>query len=144
MSDRNETIAGLRALADMLAEHPELPVPIGVDLSVFIREEGEYTDPDLGEWKVTKTEAEKLAEVARALPGRVEKEQDDSFVRVIKNLPGGVTYRALASRDEVCTRKVVGTETVEVPDYERTPTKKVEREIVEWECEPILAGKGGS
>lgn len=46
--------------------------------------------------------------------------------------------RVEADRERVCTRKVVGTETVEITDYDNAPTKTVEREIVEWDCPPSL------
>lgn len=65
-----------------------------------------------------------------------EYSSDTFYMRVY--LTSGAYVQLMADRKTVCTRKVVGTETVEEKDYSKAPTITVTREIVEWECDPIL------
>lgn len=108
-------------------DHPGTSVRYRLVLSVMVDDFGGAT----------------LADCARRLAigaplGAVTKQHDDyGYVRVNRAF-GTVAIEAWAGREQVCTRKVVGTETVEVPDPD-APRVKVERDVVEWECEPILA-----
>lgn len=49
-------------------------------------------------------------------------------------------YSITIAREKVCIRRVVGTETVEHPAVEAREAWTEEREVVEWDCEPVLAG----
>jgi hypothetical protein len=82
------------------------------------------------------TDGARIGEVDKKVGG------DETIMFVERHFAGGVRLSYQAQRDEVCTRRVVGTETVEVPDP-AAPKVTVEREIVEWDCEPILASSGG-
>lgn len=127
---RAEYIAGLRQLADLLAAHPELMTPHGA-LQVI----------PLGEQQ----SREQLAVWARALPGKKEKQINDTFANLVGTLRG-LQVKVVAYRDEVCERVVTGVETVTkkvkdpqalaaVPEIEVTE----EVEQVEWVCRPMLA-----
>ena len=54
---------------------------------------------------------------------------------------GELQYSVVCNRDEVCERTVVGTEMVteDVPPVGEWTTETVERDIVEWVCNPLLA-----
>jgi hypothetical protein len=72
-------------------------------------------------------------------PGAVRKDVNDgepSYVEAVRMF-GSVQVRAWTSRENVCVRRVVGTEPVEVPDP-AAPTITIDREIVEWDCLPVL------
>lgn len=133
---RSEYTAGLRALADLLDANPNIELPMT----------GQSYDPL--QWVLThdESQAETLATIARALPGQLSKSGNDEFFR-LKGQIRGFYVKILADRDEVCTRRVVGTRevvetvpdpSVEVPLVERKRTE----EIVEWDCGPILAPAG--
>jgi hypothetical protein len=54
----------------------------------------------------------------------------------------GIRYMMSCSRELVCTSKVVGTRkrTVRDPEaYKNIPMIEVDEDIVEWECNPLLA-----
>lgn len=85
---------------------------------------------------------EAMANVTRLLSagapfGSVRKQYDDKYLRVFRMF-GTVEVEAWTMRELVCERRVVGFETVEVPDPD-APLVTVEREIVEWACHPILS-----
>jgi len=70
----------------------------------------------------------------------VRKKYSDDFFRLYLSF-GDLEYRVSCDRDEVCERTVVGTETVmelAPPEGEWTE-KPVEKEVVEWVCNPLLA-----
>jgi hypothetical protein len=69
--------------------------------------------------------------------GSTEKNYGDEIAKVIRRF-GAATVEVYALRDNVCERRVVGFETVEVPDPD-APLVTVEREVVEWACHPILS-----
>ncbi len=52
-------------------------------------------------------------------------------------------WKLWADREIVCTKRVIGTETVEVEKLisRETETVEEEREIVEWDCHPLLGVK---
>jgi hypothetical protein len=67
-------------------------------------------------------------------------EQGDNgdTLRVDRDFGAGIKVSVYADRDEVCTARVVGTETVQVPDPD-APMVEVERDLIEWDCAPILS-----
>jgi hypothetical protein len=76
-----------------------------------------------------------------AAKGSVHKDvysHDDEHIEASRMF-GSVRVRVWTRRTNVCARRVVGTETVEVPDPE-APLVTIEREVVEWDCAPVLAG----
>ena len=143
--NRAAYIAGLRAVADWLAAHPEVPLP-------YL---GEYAKgsnlPTLPIYLYDAPGREQLATIARAMAdgGTATKAVQEyrngqNKVHVWREFYGIVVCAEIA-QSEVCERVVTGTETVTrtVPD----PTVKVPMvevtetvETVEWRCRPILAG----
>lgn len=131
-ADRTAYIDGLRALAAALETDPELPLPYDgstTQMSVFVE---------------TKEEA---AAYARLL-GKAEKHVTDesSYGFRLHGAIDGLRVIVYAPRDQVCTRRVVGTRevtrTVLDPDaLAAVPTVEV-TEVVEdvaWDCHPLLA-----
>ena len=79
-----------------------------------------------------------VAAIRRAVGGKWDKReaQGVSWPEMVFEREG---YSITVKREAVCTRRVVGTETVTLPAVEAQPERTVEREIVEWDCEPVLA-----
>lgn len=125
MTDRAAYITGLRRLADLLDQHPDMPLPYG-DI--------QWQPNDRNEFAI----------LARLLPGPHRKDASDAIF-TLSGRVSGVTWRAYRWRDEVCERVVVDTRevtktvpdpAVDVPTVEITETQ----EVVEWRCPPLLAG----
>ena len=70
----------------------------------------------------------------------VRKDYGSSYFRAYLGF-GDVEYKVVCQRDEVCTRRVVGTEMVtkQVPPEGEWTEEEVEQDIVEWDCHPLLA-----
>jgi hypothetical protein len=117
---RSALIQGLRDLADALEQHPGIPEPAPVGVNIFLNDNATL----------------QMAAIRRAIGGTWEKQATDQFFWIRKRF-GPVSLEVNAYRDQVCTRVVVGTETVEVPDP-AAPKVTVEREIVRWDCSPLL------
>lgn len=119
MSDREATIAALRALADYLDDRPAVPVPHLPTL-----------------FAVAYPETHPIPTVARAMGG-FEKTHDGTFLNLVKDF-GVFSFEVSYPSDQVCERVVVGTEGV--------PEKTIPahtKEIVEWKCpESLLAFDG--
>ena len=115
MSDtRQETIDGLRALADYLETRPDVPLPYFGFVNAFGDEE-------------------ELPVVARAMGG-FTKDHTGDYLTLVKSF-GPVGLHVHFASEQVCERVVVGTE--EVPE-KVTPAHT--KEIVEWKCpESLLA-----
>lgn len=133
---RADYIAGLRKIADALEAHDDLVLPYPGS-SEYASSFSVFTD--------TKAEA---AAWALVLDGRAEKNvtEDGNYGFQLKGRVHGVHVLVYAKREEVCTRRVVGTREVveEVADPEAlaaVPTVQVTRteDIVEWDCHPLLA-----
>jgi hypothetical protein len=129
-------IAGLRALADVLEKHDEVPLPAsGRALSINF-------------WTGNPRTA--MADAARAFPVTWRKHaweaQSGSAYFELHGALHGLSLELCAYRDAVCERVVTGTETVTetvkdpealaaVPEIEVT----CEVETVEWRCGSLLA-----
>ena len=106
----------LRALADFYEAHPDVTMPHETVISVYGVED-------------TKEEAVRIIEALK--PCR--KEWNGSFLRIVRDF-GGATLKFVFEREAVCTKRVIGKK--EIPAaYIPARTE----EIVEWDCEPILA-----
>ena len=112
---RAEYVAGVRRFADWMEAHPEVPAPPYV--TVFA-------------WGHLHS-ATQAATLLRAL-GHADKEWQDNYLVIVHDF-GGIELRAVFTRSNVCTRRVIGTEEV----AERLLPAHT-REIVEWDCLPIL------
>lgn len=126
MYDATEYSKSLRDLADWVEAHPDIELP-NDSISIYSRN--------------TKEEA---VEVLKALTPCKKDYSDDLFT--ISRSFGRVLLRFIFYRNVVCTRRVVGTQ--EVPEKftleKYTPSELIPahtEEIVEWDCDPILAEK---
>lgn len=131
----------LRQVAVLLAEHPDLPapyvtvynhIPHVAELKWFLHISNRGGP---AEQKAT------AQTIVRTLGGTWDKSFDDTSADFTQRRDG-LALRVTVTRDAVCERVVVGTETVTIPAQPATeaqPEQTVEREIVEWRCGSILA-----
>lgn len=111
---RRDSIEDMRELCDYLEAHPELPLPYWNSQDVFLDSK------------------EQIQALARS-HGPWEKRYAGSYLELVKRMSNGlVRYQLNVAREQVCTKRVVGTEIVPAQP-ERV------REIVEWDCHPLLA-----
>lgn len=139
-TERDNYVAGLRALADLLDDHPELPLPNTGRSNAF---DWWIWDHDVEDPKAT------LAEIVRLIPGAKNKvvgEAAGSSWFTVEATLRGLRIDVNANRATVCQRVVTGTREVveEVPDPDAlaaVPTVSVTKTVedFEWVCEPLLA-----
>jgi hypothetical protein len=136
-TDRAEYVKGLRALADLLEQHDELPLPY---------QGGKHSPMSLTFLSDDDAKG-RLATAARLMPGRLDKQVRESVdYGDYFDLHGrihGLHVKLTAYRDAVCERIVVGTREVTrevvVPVETRTETVTETVEDVEWRCGSLLA-----
>jgi hypothetical protein len=138
MNTNATTTASLLAeAAAILDNHPGLPSPYVTCFSSAERVEVNWylhLNRDIEERAVA-------AQIVRAFGGGWDKADADEQMRFTRNV-GNVEMTILVSREEVCERVVVGSETVTLPattPVPALPERTVEREIVEWRCGSLLA-----
>ena len=133
-TERAEYVAGLRDLATILEQHPELPLPYHGRGSELL-------------WIATYDEDHKeLARTfARLIPGQVRKEARGTDFDLVGSV-AGLKVQMILDRDQVCQRVVTGTTetTREVPDADalaKVPTTTVTETVeqVEWQCGSLLS-----
>jgi hypothetical protein len=123
-----EMAAGLRWLADFIETHGvEIPLEYGI------------SDPKVN-LNVYCQNKEDMASLAKALAsqGMVSKDFSTDYAYVRKNFGPHVKVEGWSSRDRVCRAKVVGTKTQPIREFIDTGRTE-EVNIIEWECDPILA-----
>ena len=131
--DKRWTLANdLRQFADFLDDHGQDIPDVNIDVSSRV-----WSWTDAGDVPTA------IALALRAgMKGadEVTKEYSDDYFRLYLSF-GDLEYRVSCDRDEVCERTVVGTETVmePVPPEGDWTEKAVEKEIVKWVCNPLLA-----
>lgn len=135
---RAEYIKGLRALADAMEQHPELPIPW---------QGGQYMPMTFHFLHARDARAE-MAAARRALGVPMDKKPREDGYFDLAGMLHGLHVTLNAYRKDVCERVVVATREVEIeePDPQAVPAlPKVKRtevvEDVEWICGPILAGE---
>lgn len=136
LSKLDSYLEGLTAVRQFLTEHPALP-PV---LSIFGDSVHLHLFPhDLPDDADIRGEFARHARtvMAGAPIGSVVKETTDSFMQISRKF-GRVELVLQAAREVVCEKRVIGVEKVQVPDPD-APLVEVEREIVAWDCTPILA-----
>jgi hypothetical protein len=138
-----EQVAGLRAIADMIEQNPELATHFDFSLNtagigVHLRDEDRAA------------EMARISRIARRYGATSTKEISEKFHNMTLDF-GGAKAEVIAYREEVCERVVVGTREVteEVPDPEAlkaVPMVTVTRteHVTKWECKPILAAADDS
>jgi hypothetical protein len=130
----------LRAAADLIAQHPDLPPPYITTSSHM----GEHT-ADLAWYLMIgggRTLADQKADAARivsTIDGKWEKLPDTYSDFVFRQQRGPLKLDVQVTREAVCERIVTGVESVTIPAKAAVPARTEEREIVEWRCEPLLA-----
>jgi hypothetical protein len=134
---RAEYVKGLRALADLLEQHDELPLPY----------QGGKHSPMSLTFLSDDDPKGRLAAAARAMPGRLDKQVRESAEYGnyfdLRCRLDGLHIKLTAYRDAVCERVVVGTREVtrEVVVPVKTVTETVTETVedIRWECRPLLA-----
>lgn len=117
---------GLRAMADLIDQNPELAGSEYVPLRLL----------------VPASDADEMSRLVRQLGGARAKEATNDYLTVVRELGGQVGLEVYAQRQKVCEAVVVGSETVEVPDP-NAPKVVIERDVVEWRCAPVLTSTLG-
>lgn len=131
-----DQLAGLADILGHLGEHRDELAQIGQQPYVAGGARG-------AEVSIMTMTADEMAIATRIVTagapiGAVTKTTGDEYIRVTRTF-GAANLEAWTARATTCERKVVGVETVMVPDPEHVvPLVAVEREIVEWDCTPIL------
>jgi hypothetical protein len=137
-TDRDGYVAGLRALADALDAHPDIPLPSEGSLwEMSIPFHGHAHEDD---------RVGAMAAAARVLmPGRRDKAPDENGYFRIRGALHGLKLDIWAMREQVCGRVVIGTREVTrevvVPVETRTETVTETVDEVRWECRPLLAAE---
>lgn len=123
-----QQVASLRALADFIEANPSLPWDGYVG--------------SLQDWTLIVLSAEQVAAFSATAGGWSKRAYAgsgaDGNFELSRQFGDALALKVVAPRSEVCERKVVGVELVEVPDP-NAPTVTVEREVVEWVCGSVLA-----
>lgn len=115
-----EAAAALRSLADLIEERPALHEAVrGMTFLAYC------------------TTPEEFHDLAAQLGGHREKGASDKYFNLTRDFGAGVKVQVYTQREQVCTAKVVGTETVEIPDPD-APKITVTRDVVEWECATVI------
>jgi hypothetical protein len=70
---------------------------------------------------------------------KVTKEYTDNYFRLFLHF-GSLEYKVICNRDDVCTKRVTGSEMVtkQIPPDGKWTEETVEQDIVEWDCNPLL------
>lgn len=128
---RQATADAYRHAASLIEDHPDLPIP-------FAASSGQIWWT-LYAWDCPAGVPATVALIRRTIGGKWDKREHNSYGSAEMVFSHG-RYEIKVQREAVCTRRVVGTETVTKPAVslpERTETV----EIVEWDCSPVLAAE---
>ena len=128
-----EFIQGLRNAADFFEAHPEIGMPGEPCFSYY---------GDVNEKSVDSREG--LAEFARIVGGRIDKDASDHYLTLTAK-KRGFTLRAVAIRSQVCQQVAVGTKIEPahtIPAQAEMTVPEREVPVYEWRCPSILAGEG--
>ncbi len=132
-TDRPGYITGLRVLADLLEQNPQVPLP-------WNGQHPKYSRISIHHLGAGQRDA--FLATVRAFPGTKVKAPREQYFDVEVDL-GGLYLEVTADRDEVCQRVVTVTREVTreviVPVETRTETVTETVEDVEWICAPLLA-----
>lgn len=143
MTDAQKLAANYRAVADWLDARPDLPVTVTAAVNLWgFRSVIESSS------RLSGLDAKpQIAEVAKIVGGKLDKSADETWFMLNAEIetPFGMSasYEFNVDRELVCERRVIGTETVEIPATDAIPARPArteEREKVEWVCPPSLLG----
>jgi len=114
--NHTEFATGLRAIADWIEAHPEVPIQFRRSLTFGVEDS-----------------RENAVLAARAL-GHCDKRMEDTMFKLARPF-GAIELQLLFWRATVCERRVVGTR--QIPEHHSPASTE---EIVEWDCHPIFGG----
>ena len=134
-SDRAGRIAGFRTAADLMESHPNIAAPMVIG--------GGEIRWHLYEWDCPDGIPKTVAAIRRAVGGKWTKREAATSGGDAEMFFEREGYAISTARAAVCIRRVVGTETITKPAVS-LPERTEEREIVEWDCEPVLAAEATS
>jgi hypothetical protein len=133
-TDRAEYVAGLRALADLIEQKPELPLPVTDEFSWYLF--GSIGLP------ISEQKSE-AARIVRLIGGRHDKVETEDLYR-FKSRIHGIGTQVIVDRPAVCERVVVAAEVVTkmVPDP-TAPLVEVRETVehVEWRCGSLFTDR---
>ncbi|MFI5223848.1 MAG: hypothetical protein ACHQX3_06325, partial [Nitrospirales bacterium] len=121
VDERAQYTMGLRLLADFYDQNPGVPIP-------WLNHANYAVD--------TKEHAEA---VARGL-GTFKKDGNDNYLHLTKTF-GNIVAKFVFTRENVCVKRVVGVETIPAYFVEAHTVEARTKEIVEWDCQPLLVPK---
>lgn len=129
----------LRAAVDLIEAHPGLP-----EACVFAYSSGhvQMTWQLMNIAEAKDSQRDVAQQIIRALGGKWRKKPWGDRFDFEQERDDGLRVEIYAHREQVCERRVVGTEKVTVPAspaVEAQPERTEVREIVEWDCSPVLA-----
>lgn len=134
-AERAAYISGLRKLANILEDNPTFPLPYTGRKESAIRWIELFDDV-----------RDRAAAFAQVMPRPVVKAVRGNNLDLTARIDG-LHVLMIAERDEVCTRTVVGVEEIEVSEPDPAAvaalplvTRIEKRDIVKWECAPLLGG----
>lgn len=142
MTKTEQIALALISAAAWLIQHEDEDWGVGVNrykgtvtISCWVYVGYEYPDGE----EIEIPAVDRLAAIRKSLGGKWEKNMDDYELSLSQEVAPNVTVKLSISRSEACEPKVIGTETVEVIDYDQPqPMKTITRDIIEYDCKPIL------
>jgi hypothetical protein len=126
--------ADLRAFADFIEQSHEAIPEEGVNVKISTYVWHDRNNPD--------TIAGRFAPLIRAglahksIDG-VHKDYSGNYFELHLAI-GDLDYEIWCTREAVCEKRVVGTETVTEKVAVKYEEREIEKEIVEWDCHPLL------
>ncbi len=131
--DALEKAKTLEEIAEFLVTNYENIPSFDLDFSSFLSEWRFDNDKERTEKAV-----KELALSALNYGWKVDKKYEDTHLRLQLTPSHGGRVEFWVERDTVCTKKVLGTETVTRKVAVEWKEEEVEQEIVEWECKPLM------
>lgn len=131
----------LRSAGDLIAAHPEIPTPYVTGIS-YSSGSGQAVDLN---WFVPINVADHVeqkrtaARILKAVGGKWDKDPNPDERFNFTQHRGGLHLNVQVEREAVCERVVTGVESVTISAVAAVPEHTIERDIVEWRCEPVLA-----
>lgn len=122
----------LESIAEFIVENAEYIPDFTVHFTSWLSEWRFDDDKELAEQAVGN-----LAKSALDFGWTVDKDYKDTHMHLNLALPAG-KMQFWVERETVCTKTVVGTETVIRKVATAWEEEEVEQDIVEWDCKPLL------
>lgn len=122
----------LESIAEFIVENAKDIPDFTVSFTSWLSEWRFDDDKELAEQAVGN-----LARSALDFGWTVQKDYKDTHMHLNLSLPAG-KVQFWVERETVCTKTVVGTETVTRKVATAWEEEEVEQDIVEWDCKPIL------